>query len=199
MKYLQGLCAFFTVLFVACGASGAIACQRPVIALDANGNGIAVWDVVQNNARYIVTNTLVGGVWGVPTTIAADATAFGQKVAVRANGADIQAVVVWTEGSNGITSLFGSMLSSAGADWTDIAQISGASEDIQTPQYDMVMNDNGSVLATWSSLDASNQQYIRSSTSKVGSANSWSAPETVSGFEKPTAPKASKKPSALVK
>lgn len=182
MKSLQGFfCTFLTALFVVYGTAGAIASENPIIKMDANGNAIAVWDTVQNSSLLIQANTFVGSTWGTPQTIVSDATAFGQKLAMRADGTDVQAVVVWTAISNGVNCLFGSMLPSSTDDWTAIAQISGASEDVQNPQYDVVINDNGDVIVTWASLDGSYNEYIRASTSTVGFANSWSTPETISG------------------
>lgn len=183
MKYLQGLCTFFTVLFVGLGTSGAIASENPIIKIDANGNGIAVWDTVSGGSTILIqASAYIGGTWGTPQTLVNDPNAYGQKAAMTANGAsDVQAVVIWTGDASGNVALFASMLPSASDDWTTPAQISSSTESVVNTVYDVVMNDSGNIIATWSSYDSSYNQYIRSATSTIGFSNSWSTPTTVSG------------------
>lgn len=175
MKYLTGFCC--AVLIIA--SVGVFASEKPAMDMDTNGNAVSVWQTTTFGGSIVQASVLVSGTWGSPVSISSSSTAAEPKVMVIASGNDIiNAVAVWTQIENELTTLFAAMYVNEA--WTNPAQVSENTEDVVTP-FILRFNTNGNILLTWSSFDSMSNQYIRSSSAQIGSSNSWNTPETISG------------------
>ena len=118
----------------------------PQVAVDAEGNAVAVWDhptastsIVQGAART------AGGAWQTPVThSAAGQNAETADVAVAPRG---NAVAVWGR-SIGTTSMVQGAVRAAGQSWQAPVNLSAVSQDAVIPR--VVVDPQGNAVAVWS-------------------------------------------------
>ena len=117
----------------------------PQIAIDANGNALAVWTQTNGTVYSVWSNRYSAGAWGTAALIETDnaGSAEGPQIAIDANG---NALAVWAQSNGTVNNIWANRFS-AGA-W-------GTAELIETDNgsnagYPKIAFDaNGNALAVW--------------------------------------------------
>lgn len=131
----------------AAGAAGPLAIEVfPQVAVDAEGNAVAVWDH-PTGSTSIVRGAVraAGGAWQTPVTLsAAGQNAETADIAVDPRG---NAVAVWGR-SIGTTSMVQGAVRAAGATWQAPINLSTASQNAVIPR--VAVDPQGNAVAVWS-------------------------------------------------
>jgi len=149
--------------------------EEPQVAIDNNGNGLAVWERFDGaNFRIQARTRSASGVLGsVQDLSAAGQSAFSPQVAVNGNG---NALVVWTR-FNGLCQcdkIQARTLSSAGV-LGAVQDLSAGGQNAEVPQVGI--DANGNALAVWQRFDGTNdrvQARTRSSAGVLGAVQTLS-------------------------
>ena len=118
------------------------------IAVDAQGNAIAVW----NRGVYVqVAERPVGGAWRTPLNLSlVGGSATTPQVSVDPRG---NAMAVWSRG-NGADDIIQAASRPAGGSWTTPVDISVAGQDANTSQ--VALDRHGNAVAVWSRFNGAN-------------------------------------------
>lgn len=145
---------------------------NPKVAIDQNGNAVAVWERNTGFTFTIQATTIpFGGSPSVPATISGAGDSFSPQVDVDDGG---NAIAVWEE-FNGADGIIRSAQLPFGGGWTSPVDVSLAGQSGTLPQvkFDIASN----VVAVWSRYDGANA-VILGSTMLFG--GGWSAPVNIS-------------------
>jgi hypothetical protein len=140
----------------------------PQIAMDSNGNAIAVWTQSDGTRTNIWANRFTGS-WTGPVLIETDNTgdALSPQIAVDGDG---DAIVVWSQSNGTRTNIWANRYSGSWAGPVSLETIDGAAN---TP--DIAMNAGGNAIAVWSQLlDANNPTEVTITIASPGVVN-WAA------------------------
>jgi hypothetical protein len=146
--------------------------HSPQVAIDANGNAIAVWYQYDGTAYSIYTNRYMPGIgWGSALLIeAGTGNAFNPQLAVDANG---NAMAVWYQYAGGYYSIYANRYV-IGVGWGAAALIENINGYAADPQ--VVMDRNGNAIAVWRQHDGTvNSIY----TNRYVLGTGWSAAGTL--------------------
>ena len=161
------------------GTSNAGTAVDPQIAVDANGNAMAVW--TQREQRFsgvfnIWANrfTPAGG-WGAATLIETDnaGDAFAPQIAVGANG---NAMAVWQQSDGTRTNIWANRftLSAGGGSWGKATLIeSNDAGNADKPQ--IAVDVNGNAMAIWRQNDGTNTNILGNRFTPARGGGSWGA------------------------
>jgi hypothetical protein len=123
--------------------------HSPQVAIDVNGNAIAVWQQYDGTAYSIYSNRFMPGIgWGAAQLIEAGAgNAFSPQVSVDASG---NAVAVWYQYAANYYSIYANRYV-IGTGWGAAALLEAANGYAADPQ--VVMDRNGNAIAVWKQHD----------------------------------------------
>ncbi len=130
-------------------SSGDSAVQRPQLAVNADGDAVAVWSAFNDAATkevVRVSSRPAGGAWSAPHIISEGAVfSGGQDVAIDAQG---NATVIWSEivSDPDPTWLVRAATRPSGGDWTDPVDLS---ESAVNSQPRLAVDSQGTVTAVW--------------------------------------------------
>lgn len=148
------------------------------LAMDSNGNVLAVWQDELNTGYFNLFASVLpaGGTWSTPVNIslAGGINANIPKLAINKSG---NAVVIWTAYNNtmGYNSLYGVTLTGL-TTWSSAVQISDNDENMYD-NYSIKLADNDEMGVVWSSYSyLTFQSIIRGVTGNFGT---WPAPVTI--------------------
>ncbi len=136
--------------------SGSGAAHNSQVAMDSNGNAIAVWSQVGSSGNQsILANRYSAGVWSGAVWLEAGArNATNPQIAMDNNG---NAIVVWQQvDSSGNQSILANRYS-AGA-WGGAVWLEAGTGQATNPQ--VAMSSSGNAIAVWSQVDSSGNQSI---------------------------------------
>lgn len=125
--------------------------SSPQIAMDANGNAIAMWTQQDGTQQDAWTNRYTAGVgWGTEAAIkTGDGSNYGYNMAMSANS---DAIVVWGKSVGTQHSIWASRYV-AGVGWETAEPIRSYNSDLSYPPYPQVtMDANGNAIAVWTQL-----------------------------------------------
>jgi dipeptidyl aminopeptidase/acylaminoacyl peptidase len=124
---------------------------KPQIAIDPDGNAIAVW--IQNDGSHnsIYANRYIpGGNWGTETQIeTGTGTAHDPQIAIDTDG---NAMVVWYQYDGSYQSIYANRYTPA-ANWGTATLIETGTRDAYVPQ--IAIDPNGNAMAVWVQNDGS--------------------------------------------
>jgi hypothetical protein len=157
-------------------SSGDRGASNPRIAVNANGDGMAVW---QESGRQ---NTLwskryTAGEWGVVTQIFTGVLtdAFDPQIVIDAKG---DALAVWRESSQGSPFRIMAGRNVIGlAEWNGPEQLS-ADNAVSAARPRIAIDANGNALVMWEQFDGSRRNIL---SSRYGADGSWATASNVSG------------------
>ncbi|MGQ7273870.1 Ig-like domain-containing protein [Marinobacter sp. V034] len=134
--------------------SNTVEANYPQIAIDSDGNALAVWEQADSggHSESIGTNRYTTGVgWGVAQSIGAGTALFASDPQI-AFDTDGNAMAVWAEFDGTSTGVLSSRYI-AGSGWNSVTEAvdTSGTEDARSPQ--IVMDANGDVLAVWEQYD----------------------------------------------
>ena len=142
--------------------------DRPDVALDAGGNGFAVW---QSSGSIIEAATrTVAGSWSAPQPLSSPGYAERPQVGVDSAG---EAVAVWSFHSANVR--VEAAVRRAGGSWAPAQTLSSPGADALQPQVDV--NPRGNAIAAWVSFDGRTSVIQTTSRSRGGA---WSAVQDIS-------------------
>lgn len=135
--------------------------NEPEIAIDGDGNVIAVWHQYDSVRHNVWTNRFEAGAWGVAALLESDNNdAVYPHVAMTAGG---DAIAVWVQ-SDGARSNAAGRYYDAGTDtWQAAASLENGSGDVQSPR--VAIDTDGNAIAVWyqsdgSVLDVMSNRYV---------------------------------------
>jgi len=168
----------FTLLSFLPGLNVIYGIENQSTGMDANGSILVAWEENTILGTEIKASALPFGSfsWEIPVTLSSSAMASLPKLAVTANGSDTFAVAIWAEVIAGITHLYGAMRPSLMGGWTASVLVSDGIEDV-FGIYQLILNPTGSIVATWTSYEAGNQNLRSSEIINFG--NVWGVPTTI--------------------
>jgi hypothetical protein len=125
--------------------------DEPRVALDANGDAVAVWERDDGTEEIVQAATRpAGGTWGAPVDLsAAGESAKEARVALDANG---DAVAVW-ERDDGTEEIVQAATRAAGGSWEAPIDLSAAGESAHDPH--VAVDPAGDAIAVWRRNDGS--------------------------------------------
>lgn len=133
----------------------------PEIAIDGDGNVIAVWHQYDSVRHNVWTNRFDAGAWGTATLLESDNNnAVYPHVAMAESG---DAMAIWVQ-SDGARSNAAGRYYDAGTDtWQAVASLENGSGDVQSPR--VAIDTDGNALAVWyqsdgSVLDVMSNRYV---------------------------------------
>ncbi len=146
---------------------------NPQVAVDPQGNAVAVWDRY-SGTHYIVQGATrpAGGAWQTPVDLSAagnDAT--GAQVAVDPQG---NAIAVWYA-FNGTNNIVQAATRAAGGAWQTPVSLSASGQDATGPQ--VAVDSQGNAVAVWDSSNGTNL-IVQGATRAAGGA--WQTPVNLS-------------------
>ena len=123
----------------------------PNVAMDANGNAIAVWQQYEDGTMthanvYAILYNEASDSWGTSQPISSVTKAYAEGVAMDPGG---NAVSAWWD--SGTNSLFASNYSSNA--WGSPLKLSTGSPGSNSPQSQIAIGKNGNAIAVWSQTD----------------------------------------------
>lgn len=147
--------------------------DEPQVAVDADGDAVAVWLRSDgSHARIQAATRPAGGAWTTPVTLSdAGQNADDPQVAVDTDG---DAVAIWRR-SDGTNIRVQAAARPAGGAWTAPTTISAAGPD--TYDAGVAVDPDGDAVAVWTQSDGSNIR-VQAATRPAGGA--WTAPDTLS-------------------
>ena len=147
---------------------------NPQIAIDANGNALAVWSQSDGTRYNIWSNRYEAGTgWGMPELIETDnaANALIPQIAIDANG---NALAVWRQ-NDGIRWNIWSNRYEAGTGWGAAVLIeTDNAGDADRPQ--IAIDANGNALAVWIQSDGARNNIL---SNRYVAGTGWGAPELI--------------------
>jgi hypothetical protein len=136
-------------------SAGGIIAERPRVAVDPQGNAVAVWERFngENSAIQAAVRPAAGGLWQAPLDISAPGkTAFNPQVAFDAQG---NAIAVW-EHSNGTNEIVQAAVRPAvSGTWQTPTDLSAVGQNAERPQ--VAFDPYGNALAVWQRYNATNR------------------------------------------
>jgi hypothetical protein len=117
----------------------------PQIAIDGNGNAIAVW-MQSDGTRTNIWANRFNGSWAGPVLIEADDAGAAVSPQIAADG-DGDAIVVWSQSNGTRTNIWANRYSGSWAGPVSLETLDGVAN---TP--DIAMNPDGNAIAAWSQL-----------------------------------------------
>jgi hypothetical protein len=129
--------------------------RNPQVAVDSNGNAIAVWAQYDGANENTYANRFDGTNWGTAELIETNTgMADDPQVAVDSNG---HAIAVWTQRDGTKNSIYANRFN--GTAWGTAELIeTGNDSDASYPQ--VALDSNGNAIAVWSQLDSKNIMNI---------------------------------------
>jgi hypothetical protein len=149
--------------------------RLPQLAVDANGNSVAMWEHF-DGSQFVVQATTrpSGGLWSTPVKVADAGSELKQpQVAFDSAG---HAIAVWV-GSNETNNVIQSATLPFGGQWSAPMDVSIADQDSINPH--MAVDPNGHVVAVWMAYQQG-QYTIQAATLSLG--ESWSQPVCLAGL-----------------
>lgn len=145
--------------------------DRPDVALDARGNGVAVWQSSDGSTSVIraATRTAAGS-WSAPQPLSSGGNSVQPHVGVDSAG---DAVAVWSR--NGVHVTAQAAVRRAGGDWSQPETLSDPAADALQPQ--VAVNPRGDAVAAWASFDG--RTYVIQGTSRPRD-GAWSRVQDIS-------------------
>jgi hypothetical protein len=124
----------------------------PQVAVDSNGNAIAVWHQYVGAEYSIYANRFNGTDWGTATLIETDdaGKASNSQVAVDSNG---NAIAVWNQNDGANENIYANHFN--GSDWGTAKLIENDTGKAVDPQ--IAVNNNGNAIAVWRQNDGANE------------------------------------------
>jgi hypothetical protein len=122
--------------------------DSPQIAMDENGNAIAVWRQYDGNRFSIYFNYFNGTEWGTAETIETINTSSAYSPQIAMNGLG-EAIVVWEQGDSAFTNIYVNYFD--GSSWDTANHIETG--DADSPQ--VAMDSNGNSIVVWRQTDSS--------------------------------------------
>ncbi len=144
--------------------------REPQIAIDSNGNALAVWwqfDGTRNNIwsnRYVASTGLWSNAGLIETSTA---VAFNPQIAIDSNG---NALAVWWQFDGTAFSIYSNRYVASAGSWDSAALIEANAGDARGPQ--IAIDSNGNALAVWEQHDGT--RYNIWSNRYVASTGLWS-------------------------
>lgn len=155
----------------------------PDVALDAAGNGLAVWLRVAGGVYFVTAArfSAVSSSWAAPTDIAVlGPGGLAPVIAMTAAG---DAVVVWTAVTSKApfaSSIHAARFAAASGTWTAAAQVSAAGDNAGLAR--VALNGNGDAMAIWTKEEPGGLESIQAARS-VASGATWQSPRTLSSAD----------------
>lgn len=157
--------------------------DEPQLAVDANGDAVAVWYQF-DGINYVIEAARLpaGGTWSAPQQLSGPGgDAYGPHVAIDAHGI---ATAIWYRYSGGVPpGVVQAATGSAGGGWTPPQALSSAAQDSSEPQ--VASDPSGDVIAVWTSFNGS-ADVIEAASLPAG--GGWSAVSQVSSGGNADAP-----------
>jgi hypothetical protein len=124
--------------------------NSPQIAIDANGNAIAVWHQSDGTRDNIWANRYTAGAgWGTASLIeTGDGTTTYPQIAIDANG---NAIAVWRQYDGTRYNIHANRYDAAGAGWGTASLIESGNGNVLEPQ--IAVDPNGNAMAVWPQVD----------------------------------------------
>ncbi len=151
---------------------------EPHVAINENGDGIAVWNSYQDNNTTLIQAARFNGTtktWqGFPTNLTIGNESFDSKVGIDNNG---NAIAIWTHspsGTGGPTYIESSTYDPLNDTWSSPSIISGNPDNATLP--DLSVTSNGDGMAVWIDNIGTNQ-YILRANKYSGATKSWQSIE----------------------
>ena len=152
----------------------ATADYEPHVAINENGDGIAVWNHYQDNNTTLIQAARFDGAtktWqGFPTNITSGNESFDSRVGIDNNG---NAVAIWTHspyGTGGLTYIESSTYDPLSNTWSSPVIISFAANHATLPE--LSVTSNGDAMAVWID-DLGNNNYPLRANKYNGSTKTW--------------------------
>jgi len=162
----------WTMLFDASAPNPGENQKNPRVAIDQNGNAVAVWERDTGSSETIQASTIpFGGSPSAPMTISGSGSAFSPAIDIDDGG---NAIALWSE-FNGTDAVIRSAQLPFGGNWSTPVDITAAGESGTLSQVKFDVNSN--VVAIWSRYDSANA-VIKGSTMLFG--GGWSTPVNIS-------------------
>jgi PKD domain/PASTA domain len=150
--------------------------DRPDVALNAAGNGVAVWQASDGSNSFIQAATrAAASSWGTPQPLSSGGYSERPQVGVDSAG---DAVAVWSFRAANLR--VEAAVHRAGGGWAQAETLSSAGADALQPQVDV--NPSGNAIAAWVSFDG--RTYIIQSASRPRG-GAWSAVQDISPGSSP--------------
>lgn len=147
---------------------------EPHVAINDNGDGIAVWNHYQDNNTTLIQAARFNGAtktWqGFPTNLTFGNESFDSRVGIDNNG---NAIAIWTHspfGTGGSTYIESSAYDPVTNTWSNPVIISGHPDHATLP--DLSVTSNGDAMAVWID-DTGNNQHILRANKYSGSTKTW--------------------------
>jgi len=153
--------------------------MAPQIAIDANGNGLAVWQLYQGTSVDLLANRYTAGSgWRTARSITADKThdVTASQIALDANG---NALAVWTQAATTANSvIWYDRYPAAATDWDTAATIGPIVpfSNLVTPHF--ALDANGNATAVWQQY-ISGQKAYNIMASRYTAGGTWGAAELI--------------------
>jgi hypothetical protein len=150
---------------------GGLDVDRPDVALDAAGNGIAVWQSSDGYSSTIqAAARTAAGSWSTPQALSS--AGYAERPQVRVDSAG-EAVAIWSFKSANMR--VAAAVRRAGGSWAPAQTLSSPGADALQPQVDV--NPRGNAIAAWASFDGRTSVIQTTSRSRGGA---WSAVQDIS-------------------
>ncbi|HEY6836644.1 MAG TPA: PKD domain-containing protein [Gaiellaceae bacterium] len=144
---------------------------HPEVALDAHGNGVAVWQSSDGSSSVIRTATRTpAGSWSTPQAVSTGGSAERPQVGVDSAG---DAVAVWSLDAAHVRTQ--AAFRRAGGSWGQPETLSGPAADALQPQ--VAVDPRGDAVAAWTSFDG--RTYVVQSSSRPRG-GAWGATQDLS-------------------
>jgi len=147
---------------------------EPHVAINDNGDGMAVWNAYQNNDTTLIQAARFNGAtktWqGFPTNLTFGNESFDSRVGIDNNG---NAITIWTHspfGTGGSTYIESSTYDPVTDIWSNPVIISGNPDHATLP--DLSVTSNGNAMAIWIDDIGTNQHVLRAN-KYSGSTKNW--------------------------
>jgi hypothetical protein len=152
--------------------------NQPGIALDSQGNAVAVWTNATSGTIQAGVRP-AGGSWQTPSNLSEPGqTASEPQLALDSQG---DAVAVWTR-SDGTNTIIQAATRPAGGSWQPPSNVSATGQDSNQPG--IALDSQGNAVAVWAvshTRISGLGNFIQASLRPAG--NTWTAPADVSGVE----------------
>ena len=145
--------------------------DRPDVALDSRGNGVAVWQASDGSKTVIqAASRTAAGLWSTPQPLTSGGYAERPQVGVDSAG---EAVAVWSFHSSNVR--VEAAVRRTGGSWAPAQTLSGPGGDALQPW--LAVNPRGNAIAAWRSFDGRTSVIQTASRTRGGA---WSAVQDIS-------------------
>lgn len=150
----------------------------PIVKMDNAQNAVAIWESSENGFTVVKSAVKsMGGSWSNPVKISLGSQqCLNALMEMNCSNGNVAALWVGYNDTWHVYSLYGAMLVSR-KDWTQPKQISNSSENVST--FSTSINDKGSIIVSWVSMDNSNKTFFYTSSSSIDKYNNWSSPAAI--------------------